>query len=100
MTKFRLLLTILACIALLQVQAQDKKKKTETACFSVSMSCHNCQAKIEKHIPWEKGVKDLTINLEEKTVCIVYDPNKASLEKLQQAIEALDFTCEIKNEEE
>jgi len=75
--------------------AQDTKKGVEEVCFNVSMSCHNCQNKIEKNIPWEKGVKDLKVNLEEKTVTIKYDAKKTTVEKLKTALEGLDFTCSI-----
>ncbi|MDR0430310.1 MAG: cation transporter [Tannerellaceae bacterium] len=91
--KIVMVLTIVSTIAL---YAQDKKKKNDDVCFTVSMSCHNCQAKIEKNIPWEKGVKDLKVNLDDKTVCIVYDKKKTSPEKLKKAIEELEFICEIK----
>jgi copper chaperone CopZ len=73
---------------------EAKKNKTEEVTFLVSMHCHNCQAKIEKNIPWEKGVKDLSIDLDAKTVKIVYDPKKNDEEKLKKAIENLEFTVE------
>lgn len=44
----------------------DKKKKTEEVTFEVNMTCGNCRAKIERHISWEKGVKDLKVNLDKK----------------------------------
>ena len=72
----------------------DKKAKTETVTFNVSMDCHNCQAKIEKNIPWEKGVKDLKVDLENKQVTIKYDPAKTNEAELKKAIEKLDFECE------
>ena len=71
-----------------------KNKKTESVCFNVSMSCDGCKARIEKIIPFEKGVKDLTVNLENKTVKIVYDPKKTDETKLKTAIEKLDYSVE------
>lgn len=75
-------------------QKEKKKKKTEEVTFQVNMHCQNCQSKIEKNIPWEKGVKDLAVDLEAKTVKIVYDPKKTNEDKLKEAFEKLDFTCE------
>ncbi|MDR3245992.1 MAG: heavy-metal-associated domain-containing protein [Prevotellaceae bacterium] len=71
-----------------------KKKKVEEVTFTVSMFCGNCQAKVERHIAWEKGVKDLKVNLDKKTVTIKYDPSKTTEEALKKAIEGLEFTCE------
>jgi copper chaperone CopZ len=80
--------------------AQDnkpsKQKKSEETTFLVNMHCQNCQTRIEKNIAWEKGVKNLKVNLEDKTVTIIYNPQKTTEEKLQKAIEKLDFTCEKK----
>ena len=89
-----LLFLMAACV--MTANAQDKKQKTETVCFEVSMNCHNCQNKIEKNLSWEKGVKDLKVALEDKTVTIVYDTRKTSDAKLKKAIEELGFTCKIK----
>ena len=87
-------MTILAVSVSAQVNKQAKPKKTEEVTFTVSMTCEGCKEKIEKNISWEKGVKDLEINLEKKTVKINYDPKKTSEEKLKKAIEKLKFTCE------
>jgi copper chaperone CopZ len=72
----------------------DKKKKTETVTFNVNMTCEKCKAKIERHITWEKGVKDLTVNLDKDQVTVKYDPAKTTAEKLEKAITALEFSCE------
>jgi copper chaperone CopZ len=77
---------------------KKKEKKTETLVFKVSMTCENCKKKIEKNVSWEKGVKDLRIDLEEKTVTILFDPRKTNKEALEKAIEKLGFTCEIDEE--
>jgi copper chaperone CopZ len=80
----------------LPVQDDSKKeKKTEEVVFLTDIFCDNCKKKIEKNISWEKGVKDLEVNLEKKTVKILYDPQKTDREKLQKAIEKLGYSCEI-----
>ncbi len=91
--------TLMLCAAIIvgfnaSAQTADKKAKTETVTFNVSMDCHSCQAKLEKNIPWEKGVKDMTVDLENKTVTIKYDPAKTDEATLKKAVEKLDFTCE------
>ena len=62
------------------VSAQDKKGNDKTAevVFSVSMDCHNCEQKVRKNIPFEKGVKDLTTNLDKKLVTVKYETNKTA----------------------
>ena len=95
MKTIKIIMLLFICCAL-AVSAKDKKKNTDEVCFTVSMSCNNCKAKIEKNITWEKGVKDLKINVDNKSVCIVYETRKTTQKKLKEAIEKLDFTCEIR----
>jgi len=81
-----------------QVTAQDKKQKaakTETMKCWVSMDCESCKAKIEKNIPFEKGVSDLKVDLPTKMVTLTYKPDKTSPEKLEKAIQKLGYKTEI-----
>ncbi|MFT4071253.1 MAG: heavy metal-associated domain-containing protein [Dysgonamonadaceae bacterium] len=78
-------------------QKDEKNKKDISVTFVVNMVCENCKAKIQKNISWEKGVKDLKVNLEEKTVSIRFNPEKTTEEKLKQAIEKLGYSCHPKN---
>jgi copper chaperone CopZ len=90
-------LAILVSLAALDAQEkkeQPKKKKNEEVTFAVNMFCENCKAKIEKNISWERGVKNLTVDLEKKNVKIVYDPKKTTEEMLEKAVEKLGYTCE------
>ncbi|GHU66755.1 hypothetical protein FACS189413_00300 [Bacteroidia bacterium] len=73
---------------------KDAKQKKAVVTFVVNMSCDNCKNRIEKNISWEKGVKDLRVDLESKTVKIVYDTRKTTEEDLRKAIEKLGYTCE------
>ena len=93
-----ILLGLVLCLGtVFDMQAQDKnkKKKTEEVVFLTDIHCENCKKKIEKNISWEKGVKDLRIDLDDKKVTILYDPAKTNPENLQAAIEKLGYACEI-----
>ena len=98
-TKKAFLLSVLLLItSALMLNAQTKKdskelKKAEVT-FNVNMHCKSCQEKIERIIPFEKGVKDLKVDLEHKTVKVIYDPRKTNEEKLKKAIEDLGYTCQ------
>lgn len=63
--------------------------------FLVSMTCQSCQQRIEEKIAFEKGVKKLTVNLEQKTVIIVYDTRKTSPDTLKAAIRKLGYTVKV-----
>ena len=48
--------------------------------------------KINDNIAFEKGVKDLSVSLDKKTVTISYDPSKTDEAKLKAALEKLGYT--------
>ena len=74
---------------------QDKKvKKTETVTFKVNMHCKNCVAKITDNISFVKGVEDLKVSLDQKTVTITYNPARTDEAALQKAIERLGYSAE------
>ena len=90
-----LILTAGVFILNAQNQNQLTQSKVGNVTFNVSMHCKSCQEKIERNIPFEKGVKDMNVNLEHKTVNVIYDPRKTNKEKLKKAFENLDFVCEV-----
>ena len=71
------------------------KKKTETVTFKTSIHCQKCVRKVTDNISFEKGVKDLKVNLEEKLVTITFDPSKTSAEALGKALKKLGYEAEM-----
>lgn len=74
--------------------AQDKKEKKnnkEEVVFDVSLHCENCKKKMEKNLPFEKGVSNLKVDMDTKTVLVQYNPQKTDKDKLQKAIEKLGY---------
>lgn len=101
--KILLLSAILLIPGAFTLSAQSQKqvtKKLISITFDVNMHCQSCQEKIEKNIPFEKGVKDLVVDLEHKKVKVIYDPRKINEEKLIKAFQNLDYTCEKSKEQD
>lgn len=76
------------------LQDQKVKKEKKTVTYNVSMHCKNCVAKITDNVSFVKGVEDLKVSLDEKTVTITYNPAKTDEATLQKAIEKLGYTAE------
>lgn len=95
-TKY-VLTTILMIFALsINLQAQTKKDQSKkTVMFNVSMHCESCQRKIEKNIAYEKGVKDMAVKLEDKTVTIKFDTLKTNESKLIKAFNDLGYEANV-----
>ena len=82
------------------VSAQAKDKKVATVVFDVEIDCGGCKAKIEKNLPFEKGVKEFEVSLENKTVKVDYRTDKTNEETLRKAIEKLGYKATVKKEKE
>lgn len=68
-----------------------KKGDIREVTFVVDFDCENCAKKIRENVSFEKGVKDLKVTLEDKTVALKYDAAKTSEEKLKASIEELGY---------
>ncbi|MGN0201552.1 MAG: heavy-metal-associated domain-containing protein [Candidatus Cryptobacteroides sp.] len=73
------------------VLQKAKKAASKTVTFNVSMHCEKCVKKINENIAFEKGVKDLSVSLDKKTVTVTYDPSKTDTAKLKAALEKLGY---------
>ena len=84
------------------VNAQSKNVKRDAeVLFSVPVDCPSCQKKIEAKLPYEKGVKDMKIDLEKQTIWFLYSPDKTNKEALIKALDKLGYPAvEITKEKE
>ena len=78
--------------------AQDKKQKKNAdireVTFITTIDCKNCVKKVEANLPYEKGIKDMKVNLDDKTIWIKYDADKTDTAKLAAAIVKLGYEAE------
>ena len=97
------LITILLTLgASMTLFGQNKKPANdkEKVVFDVSMTCENCQKRIENNIAFEKGVTDLKVDLAKKTVEIEFKKSQTTVAKLQAAIEKLGYEVKLHNSEQ
>ncbi len=72
--------------------AQNKKDaKDVEVLFSVAIDCPSCQKKLEAKLPYEKGVKDLKIDLEKQTIWFLFNSDKTNKENLIKALDKLGY---------
>lgn len=94
-TKHAFLLFVgLIMISFSSVEAKEKKvDHNKTVTFEVSMSCVGCKNKIEKNIAFEKGIKDMQVDLSKKNVTLTFDSRKTDEEKIINAFEKLGYAA-------
>lgn len=100
-TKFKLMrnklfIVIALLVGLTSINAQERKAnakagQSEVVYLIPNMHCERCQAKIEKAITLEKGVKDLVFDLKAQKLTIVYQKQETTPEKLRQALAKMGY---------
>ena len=83
-----LVLSVLFLFAGLNVNAEAKKDTT--VIFKAAIHCPSCKAKVDKNLPFEKGVKKYDFSLKDTTITITYRTDKTSIPALRAAIERHD----------
>lgn len=89
-TTLCLLMMVLFSTSFAQVDNGNyNKKQLEKVCYTADIKCEMCKGKLEKSIPFEKGVKDVVVSVKDKTVTITFLKTKNNKEAIKQAIEKL-----------
>ena len=84
-----LVVALLAMLVGVAVAAPKTEKKIATVVFTTDLDCHHCAQKVMNTIPYEKGIKDVQVDVPTKTVTIKYDEAKNSVELLTKAFESI-----------
>ena len=93
MKKFAIFVCALALVA----SATSSKPKTvkRTVVYASTVECKNCQKKVMENIAFEKGVKDIDVNLADRSVKVVFDESKTDTLTLAKAIRKLGYEAKV-----
>lgn len=80
------LLGLLIMVSTYDLKAQEPKTDLETVCYKSSMDCQNCEVTLTNYLKFEKGVKDLKVDLKTNTIKVVYKSGKNTSENLAKGI--------------
>lgn len=92
--KTKLLVLLLMIFCSISVFAADKT--TEVFTLDHKMSSH-CEKKIMGNLRFEKGVKDLKVNLKDNTITITFSPDKTNSENIIKAFQKIGFNAQKVN---
>lgn len=65
------------------------------AVYQTDLHCEKCAEKIRENISFEKGVRDLKIDVPTKEVEILFDSNKTDTLALKKAINKLGYDAKL-----
>lgn len=96
MKTHKIITTMLALMALVvattgTLYGQKADKKTETVEIKSSVVCGMCEERVKKDLAFEKGVKDVAVNLETKVISVTYRTDKTDKEKIKKAITNIGY---------
>ena len=91
MKKIIALFAMLALVAgvAMAAPAQKTEKKIATVVFTTDIDGPHCAQKVLNSIPYEKGIKDVVVDVKTKTVTVKFDEAKNSIESLQKAFNSI-----------
>lgn len=72
------------------------KADKQVVALSCDLHCQGCCDKIMHNIAFEKGVKDIVCNLDEKTVTVTFDANKTDVDTLLKAFAKIGKPAKVK----
>ena len=84
-------LSLLAVLFTIELKAQEPKNDLLTVCYKTTMDCNDCQVTLTNYLKFEKGVKDLKVDLKSNTIKVVYKSGKNSPENLANGIKKLGY---------
>jgi copper chaperone CopZ len=82
------------CFLLTAAVGLSQGKKTEPLDIQSSTVCDMCVQTIEQNLIYEKGVKQVKVDLEKSQVHIEYDPKKNNPAGLRAALVALGYAAD------
>ncbi len=74
--------------------AQNEKNVSEVIKIKTSAVCGMCKDRIEKGLAFEKGIKDVSLDLDTKIVSVTYKSKKTNPEKIRMAISKLGYDAD------
>ncbi len=90
-----ILLILLCSVAGSQTSYAKEKVKNEVIVFSLTPppTCQNCINKIKNNLRFEKGVKEINVDLTTKSVSLTYSPETTNPENLVKALKKIGYTA-------
>lgn len=106
MKKILILIATVMCISIsagastitntaISVNDDDKQSDLSTVIFSAHIHCDGCKKKIEKNMAFEKGVKEIKVDIDSKTITITFKNTRNTPEKLSAALTKLGYENKI-----
>lgn len=86
---------VVAFLSVAAVMAKDIR----VVVFKVTqMHCENCEKKVKDNMRFEKGLKEVSTVVKDRTVTITYDAEKTNVKNLQAGFKKFNYEAEFVKE--
>ena len=76
--------------------AQKKAdSQLKTTVFLTDVDCETCAKKIDNSLPYQKGVKEVKVDVATRKVTVTYDATKSSDDALIKALKKIKINAEV-----
>lgn len=66
----------------------------EATMYVSGMSCSGCASKVEKALTDLEGVDQVTVDLDDNEVTVIFEDGKITIEDLEKAVDSAGYTFE------
>lgn len=88
------IITLIAIVMFSVAGMAQEQDNTEKITIKTSVVCKMCKDRVEHDMAYEKGVKEVTVDLETKEVTISYRTDKTNPDKLREAISKIGYDAD------
>ena len=93
-----IMLCLLAVMGFGISEAVAQKKadaQVKTTVFMTDVDCETCAKKIDNSLPYQKGVKEVKVDVATRKVTVTYDATKSSDDALIKAFKKIKINAEV-----
>ena len=94
-----IMLCLLAVMGFGVADAVAQKKgdaALKTTVFLTDVDCETCAKKIDNSLPFQKGVKEVKVDVPTRKVTVTFDTSKTNEEALIKAFKKIKINAEVK----
>ncbi len=91
------LLTVALATTLFTTTAATSKPQKEIVKqeFAADIDCAGCAKKVMNTLPYQKGVKDVVVDLNAKKITVKYDTSKCSDDAIVESLAKVDIKASV-----
>jgi mercuric ion binding protein len=93
-TMFSLTILVTMMVFLMNFSGYSQDKKNAEIKIKTSAVCSMCKDRIEQGLAFEKGIKDVSLDVETKIATVKYNPAKTTPDEIRKAISKLGYDAD------